>query len=145
MLNFIIVTAQNGAYWQFVYDVIKNMILQIMIDLFLNFGMVYKTTKRVSVPNLKSFRPKKTEVSYPQTWLPQYKCMEIFKTLNSHNFCIFWCIYLKLAEIFQNEVIHCVKALSKKSLIQIFDDVIANHELVKSVRETDKKCNNVAN
>ena len=27
----------------------------------LNFGMVYKTTKCVSVPNLKSFRPTKTE------------------------------------------------------------------------------------
>ena len=35
--------------------------------------------------------------------------------------------------------LHCVKALSKKSLIQIFDDVIANHELVESVRETEKK------
>ena len=28
----------------------------------LNFGLVYKTTKRVSVPNLKSFRPTKTEL-----------------------------------------------------------------------------------
>ena len=35
--------------------------------------------------------------------------------------------------------LHCVKALSNKSLIQIFDDVIANHELVESVRETEKK------
>ena len=47
--------------------------------------------------------------------------MEIFKTLNSCNFCIYWCIDLKPAEIFQNRAI-------KKSLIQIFDDVIANHE-----------------
>ena len=35
--------------------------------------------------------------------------------------------------------LQCIKALSKKSLIQIFDDIIANHELVKSVRETEKK------
>ena len=27
-----------------------------------NFDMAYKTIKRVSVPNLKSFRPKKTEL-----------------------------------------------------------------------------------
>ena len=96
--------------------------------------MVYKTTKRVSVPNLKSFRRMKTELlakeagefsimlygkmgcrlgafSCPPTWLPRYKCMEVFKTLNSHNFCIFWCIYLKLAEIFQNEVIYIVLKL----------------------------------
>ena len=46
--------------------------------------------------------------SCPPTWLLQYQCMEIFKTLNSRNFCIYWCINLKLAEIFQNGVIYVV-------------------------------------
>ena len=44
---------------------------------------------------------------------PQYKCMEIFKNL---NFCIYWCIGLKLAEIFQtssdwSRFVICVRAL----------------------------------
>ena len=63
------------------------------------------------------------------TWLPQYKCVEIFKTLNNRNFCIYWCIDLKLVEILQNGgYLQCVIVLSRKSLIQIFDDVIANYE-----------------
>ena len=37
------------GYWWFAYDVIKNMIMQVMIDC-------------VSVPNLKSFRPTKTKL-----------------------------------------------------------------------------------
>ena len=40
--------------------------------------------------------------SCPTTWLSQYKCMEIFKTLNSCNFHIYLCIDLKLAEILRN-------------------------------------------
>ena len=56
-------------------------------------------------------------------------CIEIFKTLNNRNFYIYWCINLKLAEIFQNwGYLHCVKILSKKSLIQIFDYVIVNYQ-----------------
>ena len=96
--------------------------------------MAYKTITRVSVPNLKSFGQKKTELSAKKlenfllrymgkwagafscspSWLPQYKCIEIFKTLNSRNFCIHWCIDLKLAEIFQNGVIYVVFKFCKK-------------------------------
>ena len=51
--------------------------------------------------------------------------MEIFKNLNSRNFWIYWCTNLKLAEIFKYGVTYnCVEVLSKKLLIQIFDDVI---------------------
>ena len=39
-------------------------------------------------------------------WLPQYKCMEIFRTLNNRYFCIYWYIDLKLAEIFQNGLLY---------------------------------------
>ena len=88
--------------------------------------MANKTIKRVSVGNLKSFGPTKavlqakevgefsvmlhgkmswSRFSCPPTWLPQYKCMKIFKTLNSCNFYVHWCMDLKLAEIFQNGVI----------------------------------------
>ena len=91
--------------------------------------MAYKTIKRVSVPNLKSFGLMKTELqakevgefsimlygkmgwrafSCPPAWLLQNKCMEIFKNLNSRNVCIYWCINLKLAEIFKNGVIYIV-------------------------------------
>ena len=44
----------------------------------------------------------------PPTWLPQYKCMEIFQTLESRNPSIYWYIDLKIAETFQNRVIHIV-------------------------------------
>ena len=105
--------------------------------------MAFKTIKRVPTPNLKSFGPTKTKlrakevsefsmrkwaggVLLPTTiWLPQYERMEIFKTLNSRNFCIYWCIDLKLAEIFQYGVIYIVL---KFCSIQIFDDVISDHE-----------------
>ena len=63
--------------------------------------MAYKTTQHVSAPNLKLFGPMKTELRvkeveefsiqlrylydrkigqffFPQTWLPQYKRMDIF-------------------------------------------------------------------
>ena len=53
--------------------------------------------------------------SFPPTRLPQYKCMEIFKTLNSRNFCIYWCIDLKLAYIFQNGVVYIVLKFCPKS------------------------------
>ena len=64
--------------------------------------MAYKTIKCVSVPKLKSFGPTKTELkakevgefsimlygkmswetfSCPASWLPQYKCMEIFSCM----------------------------------------------------------------
>ena len=86
--------------------------------------MAYKIIKSVFVPNVKSFGPTKTELrakevgefsivlyrkmafSCPPTWLPQYKCMDIFKTLNSRNFCIYWHIDRKHAEMFQNGVIY---------------------------------------
>ena len=89
--------------------------------------MTYKTIKCVSVPNLKSFEVKKKELRAKevgefsimlygkmgwwrslahQTWLPRNKCMGIFKTFNSRNFCIYWCIDLKHAEVFQNGIIH---------------------------------------
>ena len=78
----------------------------------------------MSVPNLKSFGPTKTELQAKEvgefsitlyyyiiiTLLPTIMAaaingeMEIFKTLNNHNFCIYWCINLKLAEIYQNGV-----------------------------------------
>ena len=94
-----------------------------------NFAMAYKTIQRVSVSNLKLSGPTKTELrgkrsariscyviwenglgtfSCPPSWLPEYKCMEIFKTLNIRNFCIYWCIDLKPAEIFQNRAIYIV-------------------------------------
>ena len=91
--------------------------------------MAYKTIKRVSVSNLKAFGLTKTELrakevgelsmtsygkmgwwafSCPPTWLALYKCMEIFKTLDSRNFYIYLCINLKLAKIFQNGAIYIV-------------------------------------
>ena len=90
--------------------------------------MAYKTIKRASVPNLKSFRPTKTELRAKEVgeffivlygkmgWgrsLAQQHgcrniCMEILKTLNSRNFCIYWCIDLKLAGIFLNGVVYIV-------------------------------------
>ena len=77
-----------------------------------NFDMANKIIKHVSVPNLKSFGPTKTKwenrlgmFSCLPTWLPQYRCMEIFNILNSRNFYIHWYMDLKLTEIFQNGVI----------------------------------------
>ena len=47
----------------------------------------------------------------------------------SRDFCIYWYIDLKFADTFQNRAfLHCVKILSKTSLIKIFDDVIAYKE-----------------
>ena len=87
-----------------------------------NFDMAYKTIQRVSVLDLTLFGSMKTELwtkevgnfsitlyekmgwwafSCPSTWLPQYKRIEIFSTLNAYNSCIYWCINLKLSEILQ--------------------------------------------
>ena len=46
--------ATSVTNWWFAYDVIKNMIMQIMINL-PKILMAYKTIERVSVPNLKLF------------------------------------------------------------------------------------------
>ena len=111
--------------------------------------MAYMTIKRVSVQNLKSFGPTNTELQakevgefsvmiygkmgWGRSLAQQDGCCKInvwrsTKNLNSRNFCIYWCINLKLAEIFKYRVIYIVLKFCKKSLIQIFDDVIANHE-----------------
>ena len=50
------------VYWWFAHDVIKNMTMQIMMNLPQNFSIAYKTIQRVSVPNLNLFGPTKTEV-----------------------------------------------------------------------------------
>ena len=89
--------------------------------------MAYKTIKRVSVPNLKSFGPMEKELQGKEVgefsimlcgkmgWGRSlahqhgYRNINVWgfiKTLNSHNFCIYWCIDLKLAEMFQNGVIY---------------------------------------
>ena len=90
--------------------------------------MAYETIQRVSVPNLKLFERPKTEFWVKEaeelsimlygkmggwadghsTWLTQYKCMEIFLTLNSPKACIYRYIDLKLAKVFQNQVIYTV-------------------------------------
>ena len=93
----------------------------------LNFGMVYKTTKCVSVPNLKSFRPTKTEfqakevgefsvmlygkMGWGRSLAHQHGCCNInvwrfLKLWTAITFVFFWCIYLNIAEIFLNEVIY---------------------------------------
>ena len=50
------------SYWWFANDVIKNMIMQSMINLPQTFFMACETIQRVSVSNLKSFEPMKTEL-----------------------------------------------------------------------------------
>ena len=110
--------------------------------------MTCKTKQGVFVPNLKLFGQTKTELQTKKvvkifhlvlwenglvgffclpSWLLLYRCMEMFPTLNSCNFCIDWYINLKLAETFQSGVI-CIVETSKMWLIKIFDDVIANQE-----------------
>ena len=46
--------------------------------------------------------------SLPTIMAAAYKCMEILQILNSCNSYIYWYIDLKLAESFQNRVIHTV-------------------------------------
>ena len=48
--------------WWSVHDVIKNMVMQVVIKFAPNLYMAFKTIQRVSVPNLKLFGPKKTEL-----------------------------------------------------------------------------------
>ena len=111
-------------YWWFAYDVIKDMIMQITI----NFPQILIWSIRPYNMSLTKFEviwanenrvtgKKMLEIFYYGIWenglvgflLPiSYKCIEIFKTLNSRNFCIYWCINMILAEIFQNEVIYIV-------------------------------------
>ena len=50
------------SYWWFVYDVIRNTIMQNYDQFVPNFDMTYKTIKRVPVPNLRSFGATKTEL-----------------------------------------------------------------------------------
>ena len=79
--------------------------------------MAYNTIRFVPVPNLKLFEPMKTESWAKEVvgtsimlygkmgwWATrlQYKCIEIFKSLNSFTSCIYWYIDLKLAEPFQS-------------------------------------------
>ena len=106
-----------------------------------NLDMAYRTIKRASVPNLKSFGPTKTELwekdisimlygkmGWGRTLANTHGCgnMEIFKTKEAVHFSIYWYIDLELSEIFQNGVIYIMlNFLLKKSFIQIFDDVIA--------------------
>ena len=113
------------------------MIMQTMIDLPPNFDMV--TIKRASVPNLKSFGPTKTELRTKEVGELSFLCymgkwaggvilptnmaacaiyiMEIFKTLNSRKFCIYWCIDLKVkrAETFKNGVIYILLKFCPKN------------------------------
>ena len=61
--------------------------------------------------------------------LPQYKHMEIFKTLNSCNSFINWYINLKLTERdFEMGLFTLCRIFVKKVVNLNFDDVIANQE-----------------
>ena len=55
-------SATGNDYWWFAYDVIKKHVYANYDRFVPNFDMAYKTIKRISVPNLKSFRPTKTEL-----------------------------------------------------------------------------------
>ena len=95
-----------------------------------NFGMIYKTTKPVSVPNLKSFRRMKTQLQAKEVgefsimlygkmgWghslAHEHGCHNI-NVWRFQTFAFFWCIYLILAEIFQNEVIYIALKLYPKN------------------------------
>ena len=61
-----LLTAKITPYWWFAYDVIKNMTMQIMINL------SYKTIQCVSVPNLNVFKPMKTEFEKLENFLLCY-------------------------------------------------------------------------
>ena len=80
-----------------------------------NFDMTYKTIKRVFVPNLKSFGATKTELRAKEVRefsIMLYEKMAWGHSLAHHHGC------------------HNINVWrsSKLSLIQIFGDVIANHE-----------------
>ena len=59
----------------------------------------------------------------PPTWLPQYKCMEIFNT-----FAFIGVSTWNLQRSLKMELFTLRQNFVQKSLIQIFDDVIANYE-----------------
>ena len=122
-------------YWWFAYAVIKHMIMQIMIDLSQILGWPIRPYKTCLCTKFEAIWTNENRVtskrilkifyyvicenglgafSCPPSWLPQYKCMEIFKTLNSRKFCIYQCIDLKLAEIYQNGVIYIVLKFCQK-------------------------------
>ena len=62
---------------------LKNMIMQIMINLPKIFGVIFTTIKSVSVPNFKfgDFGNGLVCIFGPPTWLLQYKYIEISQTL----------------------------------------------------------------
>ena len=121
--------------------------------------MTNKTIKRISVPNLKSFGPTKTqlrakkwiifyyviwgnglgEFSCPPSWLPQYKCIEIFQTLN--NFCIYWCIDLKLAEIFQIRLFTLCKNFVQK-IVNFNFLMTSSQAMNRQSTKLQKQCSN---
>ena len=82
--------------------------------------MTYKTIKRVSVPNLKSFGPTKTELwakDVGEFSIMLYEKMGrgIFKTLNSRNFCVLLVYRPETCrDLPKWGYLHCVKILSKK-------------------------------
>ena len=113
--------------------------------------MVYKTITLVSVPNLKSFGPTKTELQAKElgefsimlygknraggVLLPAIMAAAIKMYGDFQNFEQLYLLPLLMyrpetcRDLSEWGYLHSVKSLSKKSLIEIFDDVIANHQL----------------
>ena len=56
------------SYWWFANDIIKNMIMQIMVNLPKFLFMTFTTIQSVSVPNLKPFRQMKAELWAKKVW-----------------------------------------------------------------------------
>ena len=94
-----------------------------------NFDMAWNTMQVVSVPNSNLFGKMKAELLVkevegfsitlynkmgwwaffcPPIWWLEYKCMEIYKTLNNCNSCIYWYIDLKPVDTLQNSIINIV-------------------------------------
>ena len=120
------------------------MIMQIMIDL---SQVLIWPTKRVSVPNLKSFVPTKIELRAKEVGefsIMLYGKMGYGRSLAHHHGCRninVWrfskterpyLLHLLVdrsgtcRSLSKWDYLHSVKILSKKSQIQFFDDVIAN-------------------
>ena len=102
----------------FAYDVIKNMIVEIIINLLKiliwNIGSysvsLYQIYSHLD-KRKQTYRSQKLEnflLCYMGKWLLQHKCMQIFRKLNSRNSCIYWYVDLKLTNTFQNGVIYFV-------------------------------------
>ena len=53
-------------------------------------------------------------------WLPQYKCVEIFQTLDSFNSSFYWYKSETCRLILKWGYLHCVKILSKKFVVLNF-------------------------